>query len=125
MASLPGSGQDGVEEATSTSSRRVTDVGDVHVVSLVGELDTATAEGLTDRLIDPAGPSVVVDLSGLTFLDSSGTAALVKARRRIEQDGSQLRLALPRRNVEQVLGIVGLSGWVSDWEPVWESTPSL
>ena len=105
-------------------SRRVSDAGEVHVVSLVGELDLKTAEGLTDWLVDVAGSLVVVDLSQLTFMDSSGITALVKARAQIEQAGSELRLTRPAPNVERVLQIVSLSEWVDDWDPAWEA-PSI
>ncbi len=105
-------------------SRRVSDAGEVHVVSLVGELDMKTAEGLADWLADVAGSLVVVDLSQLTFMDSSGITALVKARAQIEQAGSELRLTRPTPNVERVLQIVSLSEWVDDWDPAWE-TPSI
>ncbi len=104
-----------------TFSRRAADVGDVHVVSLAGELDMATADGLCEWLVDLAGSAVVIDLSELTFLDSSGIASLVRARREIERDGSELKLTRPRHNVERVLDIVGLGPWVTDWEPTWES----
>lgn len=100
-------------------SRRVSDVGEVHVVSLVGELDLATSEGLEDWLVEVSGSLVVIDLSQLTFMDSSGIATLVKARSKIEEAGSELRLTRPVPNVERVLEIVGLGDWVDDWDPAW------
>ncbi len=101
-------------------SRRVTDVGDVHLVSLAGELDMATAVGLADWLVSVAGSDVVVDLSGLSFVDSTGIAALAQARGLIEQAGSELRLTRPQRPVERVLEIVGLAGWVDPWQTAWD-----
>lgn len=56
----------------------------IHVVTLAGELDLSTAPALTERLgVLPHTPeaAVVVDLSGLTFIDSSGLNALVLAAR--------------------------------------------
>src|ERR1700709_1722009 len=96
-------------------SRRVFDVGEIHVVSLVGEVDLGTAEGLVDWLVDVSGSLVVVDLSQLTFMDSSGITAVVQARARVEQEGSELRLTRALPNVERVLEIVGLTEWVHDW----------
>lgn len=49
-----------------TFSFSVTDVGDVHIVSLRGELDIATAGGLADWLVDVSGSLVVIDLGQLT-----------------------------------------------------------
>ena len=53
------------------------DLSDIHVVALRGELDVVFADGLADALVEVAGSTVVVDLSGLTFIDCSGVAALV------------------------------------------------
>jgi anti-anti-sigma factor len=99
----------------------VQDVGETHVVSLRGELDMATAEGLSDWLVAIAGSPVVVDLSGLTFMDSTGITALVMARKTMTEDGNELILSRPPPMVERVLQITGLSGWLTDWDPRWES----
>ncbi len=100
-------------------SRRARDVGDVHVVTLRGELDMATAEGLSDWLVESAGSPVVVDLSELSFMDSSGIAALVIARNRMTANGDELILARPQAGVLKVLELVGLANWVTDWDPRW------
>ena len=59
------------------------DLPGVHVVALHGELDISTVDGLADALVEVADSTVVVDLSGLTFMDSTGIAALMFARSRI------------------------------------------
>jgi anti-sigma B factor antagonist len=93
---------------------------DLHVVAMHGELDVASAEGLTDALIELAGSTLVVDLAGLTFMDSSGIGALVRARNRIEADGlGELVLTRPTSIVRKALEIVGLSAWIVDWSPDW------
>ena len=55
--------------------------GEGAVVRLVGELDMAEAPALTEAFAAVDAPSIVVDLSGLTFLDSSGLRVLVLAHR--------------------------------------------
>ena len=93
---------------------------DLHVVAMHGELDVASAEGLTDALIELAGSTLVVDLSGLTFMDSSGIGALVRARNRIKAEGlGEMVLTRPGAIVGRALGIVGLSAWIVDWSPDW------
>jgi anti-sigma B factor antagonist len=99
--------------------RAVIDVGDVHVVSLKGELDVATAEGLADWLVEISGSSVVVDLSHLTFMDSSGISAMVVARNRLNAAGDELVLTRPRPIVRRALEVVGLADWVTEWDPTW------
>jgi anti-sigma B factor antagonist len=102
--------------------RGVADVGDVHVVSLRGELDIATAEGLADWLVDISGSSVVVDLSRLTFIDSSGISAMVVAHNRMKQVGDELVLTRPHPIVRRALEIVGLADWVTEWDPKWSTS---
>lgn len=66
-------------------------------------------------LVDVVGSTVVVDLSDLTFIDSTGISALVVARNRIRADGlGQLVLTRPGRIVGKALEIVGLNRWFVD-----------
>ena len=95
-------------------SRSVRDVGDLHLVSLRGELDMETAEGLSDWLIGSSGSTVVVDLSELTFLDSSGIAAFVVARNHMVERGDSLILTRPPPFIRRTLELVGLGGWIDD-----------
>ena len=65
------------------------------VLTLVGELDLATAPVLQGRL-DAAvrgTAAVVIDLSRLRFIDSSGLGMLVAAERQLHDSGGQLVLA--------------------------------
>lgn len=98
---------------------------DVHVVELSGELDIVSADFLTDMLVDVAGSIVVVDLSGLTFIDCSGVAALVAARDRIAAKGlGSIVLTEPQRMVRKPLEILGHGDWIVERSPDWASRPS-
>lgn len=97
----------------------VTDVGDVHIVSLRGELDVATSAGLADWLVEVSGSTVVIDLDQLTFMDSSGLGAIVSARNRLIEKGDQLVLTRPRANVRRLFEITGLAEWIHGWNPKW------
>jgi anti-anti-sigma factor len=70
----------------------------VAVVAPRGELDVAGTPALEDALAEasdaPGVYGVVVDLSGLDFMDSSGLRAVVLADRRLREQG--LRFALVR-----------------------------
>jgi anti-anti-sigma factor len=84
----------------------------VYLVSLSGEMDIATGPEFTARIAElGSGGShrVVVDLSGLTFLDSSGINALVSSARAIGTDGGEVVLAAPTPHIWQVFEIVNLS----------------
>jgi anti-sigma B factor antagonist len=93
---------------------------DLHIVALHGELDVASAGGLENSLVELAGSTLVVDLSGLTFMDSSGIGALVRARNRIRAKGlGELVLTRPGEIVHKALEIVGLSAWIVEWSKAW------
>jgi anti-sigma B factor antagonist len=81
-------------------------------VRLRGDLDIATAPDLRERLLDildrltPSG--LILDLSMLDFIDSSGTAVLVRTERRARLLGCMLVLVAPRAQVARVFQICGL-----------------
>ena len=78
------------------------------VVALHGELDLVDARAVADVLgaLAARGPWIIVDLSGLEFIDASGTAALSRSRRRAREAGGDLLLAGPRQPVQRVLAIL-------------------
>lgn len=63
---------------------------DAHIVVLEGELDLAGAGRVEETLVGVAGSTVVADLRGLTLIDVAGIASLVRAKRRIEEEGHRL-----------------------------------
>ena len=75
-------------------------------VALQGELDLGTAYAFDRRLlvIEQAQPAmIIVDLRGLTMLDSAGLARLVSAQRRSRRGGWRLVLVRGGRIVQRVL----------------------
>ena len=97
------------------------DVRGVHIVSLHGELDLASADGVADAIVEVAGSTVVVDLSDLTFMDSSGIGALVVARNRGLSEGmGRLVVTRPTPIVRKAMEIVGLGEWIVEWSPDWD-----
>ena len=84
--------------------------GDVVVARLTGELDIAGASGTGER-IGEAMPmnarGLVVDMSDLEFIDSSGVAMLFGLVRRLSGRRQELRVVAPQgRPVARVLEIV-------------------
>ncbi|MEU6031504.1 STAS domain-containing protein [Streptomyces tauricus] len=83
----------------------------IRVVSLRGEIDHTVKTQLTDALLpdEPAtGMRIVLDLSGVTFMDSSGINVFVTTHQTATRGRGWLRLAGPREAVQRVLHVVGL-----------------
>ena len=86
---------------------------------LMGELDASSSQGLPEQLQGPLGSLVVIDLSQLAFMDSSGLGAIHAARRLAIKDGGTLVVCRPQPNVLRVLQLTGLDSWITDWNPKW------
>src|SRR3954449_3284200 len=97
--------QDGLDAApmlhTNTWSERVeisvaqTTAGDVPIVAVNGEVDVYSAPALKDKiteLLESGQTTLIVDLSGVAFLDSTGLGALVEARSATGEAGGALPL---------------------------------
>ena len=80
---------------------------------LAGELDPATAPVLDARLqeltADPGVTRVVLDLTQVTFLDSSGLRTLVAANEALHARSVVLVLQAPSPNIRRVLEVTGLT----------------
>jgi anti-sigma B factor antagonist len=81
------------------------------VVTLSGELDLASAPAFAPALADAASSGdVVVDLANLTFIDSSGLWALIKADAAAEAAGGTFTLRCPHGIVRRAMTYAGLDG---------------
>lgn len=84
---------------------------DSHVeLRLAGELDIGTADHFRQMFeaLDAQAGTVVVDLSALTFIDSTGLHELVVAHTAQQAAGGDLVLQAPSSQTRRVLEIVGL-----------------
>jgi anti-anti-sigma factor len=80
------------------------------VVQLAGELDLASTPTLADVLhgLEPPCDLVILDLSQLTFIDSTGLRLAINEHRRAEMDGFDLVLAGATEPILRVLRVTGL-----------------
>lgn len=69
-------------------SLEVIDLDGFTVMSLAGELDSSTVPALKSALEEACASRIVVDLSSLDFMDSSGISALVEAHHRSRVGGA-------------------------------------
>ncbi|MDQ1461843.1 MAG: hypothetical protein QOI08_3327 [Actinomycetota bacterium] len=78
------------------------------VVNLVGEIDIANADALgeqLDQLIGAGADRLVVDLSALDFMDSSGIAMLLRAAGRVDS----MSVRNPTDAVRRIIECTGLA----------------
>ncbi|MEU9328403.1 STAS domain-containing protein [Streptomyces canus] len=88
-----------------------TDTDGITVLGLDGEIDHQSVGGLTRALSlagAPEGRRVVIDLSRVTFMDSSGVNALIAAFQSAQAAQGWLRLVVVRGAVLRTLRLVGL-----------------
>jgi anti-sigma B factor antagonist len=84
------------------------------VLHLAGELDMVTAPGFAEHVQqhvadgDQDGSSLVLDLSGVTFLGSAGLAVLAEARNLAVARAVQVRVVAVSRTVLRPMEVTGL-----------------
>jgi anti-sigma B factor antagonist len=84
--------------------------GQVQVIGLRGELDVATASQLAQPLsdaVESGRTEVVVDLSELTFMDSTGLLVLLNGLRRLFRKGGRLAVTCTNPTVLRLFEITG------------------
>ncbi|MFD6291215.1 STAS domain-containing protein [Streptomyces sp. NPDC060205] len=86
-------------------------LGGVQVVALHGEIDHTVKDQLIDALLSCGGAvpmKIVVDLSEVTFMDSSGINTLITTQKKANTAQGWLRIAGAQEAVQRVLQIVGV-----------------
>lgn len=80
------------------------------VVALHGELDMADVDDLHELLADTLGRArnVVLDLSAVTFIDSTVINTLIKTQQAASAAGSRFTVANATRQVHRVLDMTGV-----------------
>ena len=84
---------------------RVDSVPECVVVTAAGEIDVQTAVGLGQAVQEAlsTSSSVIIDLSRVTFVDSTGLGALIDARKRAAAEGGSVSLVEPPDIVRRIL----------------------
>jgi anti-sigma B factor antagonist len=101
-----------VADAPVTLELTVADDDGETVVTAAGELDINTAPELREqlaRLVNEGARQIVVDLTKVSFVDSTALSVLVSALKRLRQAGGDLELASPNPSVRRVFEITGLT----------------
>ena len=77
------------------------------MITIVGELDVATAPSLADVLNQaPASAPIILDLAGVTFMDCTGLHPILNAHRDAAARGTPL-LLVPTTAITRLLRLTG------------------
>ena len=83
----------------------------ITVIAPTGRLDVAGAPALKDAVAEAvkAGqPRLVIDLEGVSFVDSTGLGSVIAALKQVRSSKGDLRLAAPNQQVKLVLELTTL-----------------
>lgn len=92
------------------------------ICRVAGEVDISTAPALHEHLLAALaglGQEVLLDLSGVTFMDASGLRVLVLVNRLLQERGGTLHLLAPAPVICRLLEVTGLTGQF----PVYSTSP--
>lgn len=85
--------------------------GNACVVGVDGEVDIYTAPQLDEKLVEvleDGEQNLIIDLSHVAFLDSTGLGVLVKALKRCREAGGSLSVVAKEDRITKVFRITGL-----------------
>ncbi|MEU6688203.1 STAS domain-containing protein [Streptomyces sp. NPDC046832] len=83
----------------------------IRVVTLRGEIDHDVRDKLSQALLGEQGPvptRIVADLTGVTFMDSSGLNVFVAAHQQVSDANGWVRIAGAQPSVLRVLQVTGV-----------------
>lgn len=90
-----------------------TSAGNVPILGVTGEVDVYSAPEVKERideLIRSGQTTLIIDLSGVAFLDSTGLGALVEARTAAAEAGGSLPIVCTQERILKLFTITGLDG---------------
>jgi anti-sigma B factor antagonist len=83
----------------------------VTVVAPTGRLDVSGAPALKDAIAEAVKnglPRVVIDMGGISFVDSTGLGSVISALKQVRGSHGELRLAAPNQQARVVLELTTL-----------------
>jgi anti-sigma B factor antagonist len=87
--------------------------GRTHLIEVEGQIDLYSAPEFkerTTRVIETGAKCVIIDLAGVSFLDSTGLGVLVSALKRIRAARAELLLVVTDYDIERLFELSGLDG---------------
>ena len=99
------------------------------IVDLIGELDHHNAEEvrvkIDDRIDRDNIEKVILDFSGVTFMDSSGIGAVLGRYKKLVNKNGVLCIAEANKNVNRIFELAGLYKVIKNYNTVDEAVRSI
>lgn len=99
--------------------------GQWEVLTVTGEIDMATAPRFRQRLLAVIGAeaqNVVIDLSGVDFIDSTGLGVLMGGAKRVRSAGGDIRLVMTGSRLADLIELTRLDRVVDVFDSVSAAT---
>ncbi|MBE6062750.1 MAG: anti-sigma F factor antagonist [Clostridium butyricum] len=99
------------------------------VVNLSGELDHDSAESVRVKIDDKIDEDniikVILNFSGVTFMDSSGIGAVVGRYKKVSNKGGNLCIVEANKNVDRIFDLAGLYKIIKKYSTVDEAVMNI
>lgn len=99
------------------------------IVYISGELDLVTAEQFrseVDKLLDERPlVNLIVNLKGISFIDSSGLGVLLGRYKRITKGGGKMAIVQPQTQVQRILEFAGIPKLIKIYQQEAEALAQL
>ncbi|MGE5313532.1 MAG: STAS domain-containing protein [Acidobacteriota bacterium] len=106
----------------------VTNIEDVHVAAPMGDLDVAVAPHLRELfkgMLEGGVKKIVVDMRGVTFIDSSCLGVLVNAHKLATANGARIGFAAPSTHVKKIFELTRVDRHLSFFASMDEAVLSV
>jgi anti-anti-sigma factor len=100
------------DDAATDLSVDLTEEGDLTILIVRGELDAYSAPTLDaafDQALADGAQHLVLDLTEVGFIDSSGLRSMIRARKEVDNAPGALRIRNPQPATVRLLDITGLT----------------
>jgi anti-sigma B factor antagonist len=89
----------------------VMEMGAMPILQLTGEIDLSTSDEFKQvayKMIESGKKNIVVDLTGVKFMDSTGLGVLVGALKKARMQGGSIRLICSNETILKTFALTGL-----------------
>jgi len=103
-----------IEMSSSGTATRVTRTGGQATITVIGEIDIGSAPELhacLEQCLAEGSTEIILDMSDMTFIDSSGLAEIAYVTRVLKLRGGRVALQKPAPTIRRLLDVVGLASF--------------